>query len=213
MRRACWSSESSLAKVNTRWTAGEPRVSMGWTKRSTSEHRVNNSEYCVALGQGIPCAGKASYFHHRSEFRPPCHTVSHKCYAAIPRLLRKQLSDLSNVLAEMEARDAQRREQSQATKNKARHGEQPERAGKNCTVLWGLRAVWDVSRLWGKSSPCGLGLQKQLKSLVFALDRCCVRQWMQYVRQNAWPHSGRSGQNRLRRQKKKSRRRKKMTHA
>ena len=67
---------------------------------------------------------------------PP--TVSYRvaqCYAAIPRLLRKQLSDLSNVLAEMEARDAQRREQSQATKSKARHGEQPERAGKNCTVL------------------------------------------------------------------------------
>jgi hypothetical protein len=55
-----------------------------------------------------------------------------QCHAALPRVFRKQLSDLSNVLAEMEARDAQRREQSQATKSKARHGEELERAALYC---------------------------------------------------------------------------------
>ena len=159
----------------------------------------------------ISC-GRTSFVHRRSRFPATVSCRVTQCHAALPRVFRKQLSDLSNVLAEMEARDAQRREQSQATKSKARHGEELERA-----ALYFVQGQepFEMSAACGAKSSTSLWFwpSKTALNVVSALDSCCVRQWMQYVRQNAWPHSGRSGQNRLRRQKKKSRRHKKMTHA
>ena len=111
----------------------------------------------------------------------------------------------------MEARDAQRREQSQVTKSKAsrvfttddfRRARKlkkkttklkiQQKDMKLCVYIY----IYTYMSLWIPQTP------------ELFLKRCSIlmRQWMRCVKQSAWHRSGRRGQNRLRQRKKKSRR-------
>ena len=157
----------------------------------------------------ISC-GRTSFVHRRSRFPATVSCRVTQCHAALPRVFRKQLSDLSNVLAEMEA--AMPSVVSKARLPRARLDMGKSWKELRCTlyrVKNPLRCQLLVGQIkyvlvvWlqnsSKRSICTGQLLCQAVDAVRQAERL-ASQWQKRAEQ-------------LRRQKKKSRRHKKMTHA